>query len=615
MRVFAELNEKGDRIDVYFRYDKAIKDAVKSVPGAKFVPKDKGGPLWRLPLDLTSARRLREAAGKDLELGIGLLRWGKEEVKKERNLRELSTADDIPVDQLAIASKLPKLAEWFRPYQRADVKFLASTNALNLLEPRLGKTTETIGAIYEAGLETGPHLVVTPSRTSIEDVWQYEWERWTDVPVLRWSGDETQTSRTYARNAAVDSLENGSPFAWVTTPNMLRSGLPDDLDAIEWNSFTIDEFHKTGLAETKNKFPQAANKINAKRKYALSGTPMGGRPIKLWGALHFLEPQAYTSKWRWADQWLEVERKKVVVGYNRETGQPIIRQVSEIKGIQEGREEQFYIALAPHSVRRLRKEVLPELPEKQWVDVWCEMTPKQRKQYDTFAADAEIRIEEHYLSATSILAEYTRLKQFANSYCEVEQVGVTEEDEPILKLRATPESGKLPYLLDKLAEVGIDPEDPAGEAQAIVTSQFKETADMVFDRLTELGIKCAKITGDVNKKGERAKIIKAFKHAGDTKGLRVLVMTTTAGGVAITADNVESVHILDETWVPDDQEQVADRAVNTSTLHQVTAFVYRSKDTIEEDIKLVTDEKGLTNETVLDLVRQGYRAKCRKQAA
>jgi SNF2 family DNA or RNA helicase len=256
--------------------------------------------------------------------------------------------------------------------------------------------------------------------------------------------------------------------------------------------------------------------------------------------------------------------------------------------------------------------VLPELPEKQWHDVWCRMSKKQAEQYNRFAEDTEIRIEEHYLSATSILAEYTRLKQFAQSYCEVGEITENEDGSLKMKLRATRESGKIPYLMDKLAEVGIDPDDPEGDAQAIVTSEFKETADLVYDYLTERGIKCAKITGDVNKKGERARIVRAFKEVGEHQGLRVCVMTTTAGGVAITLDNVESVHILGETWNPDDQEQVTDRAVNTSTLHQVTVFTYRCRGTIEEDIHKATREKSFTNKTVLDLVRNGWRAKLKE---
>ena len=598
MRAFAELNDKGDRIHVHFRYDKATVAAVKAVPGARFVSANNGGPFWALPLSLTSARRLRENLGDNVQWGKAVLDWGREQRDKERNLRAISRLDDVPVEELLISEKLPELANWLRPYQRADIKFLATANALNLLEPRLGKTTETIGAIYECGIENGPHLVATPSTTSIEDVWQYEWERWTDMPVFKWSGEESAKQRREAL-AAINGTER---FVFVTTPNMVRRGLPEPLDGITWKSFTIDEFHKTGLSEPKNKFPIAANKVKVEgRKFALSGTPMGGRPIKLWGGLHFLEPQAYTSKWRWADEWLEVTSQKIMV-------KGILREIKDIGGIQHGREEQFYNALAAHAIRRTREEMLPELPPKLPVDVWCRMTKKQSEQYRRFAADTEIRIDEHYLTATSILAEYTRLKQFAQSYCEVDDVTIKENGEQLLKLRATTESGKLPSLMDRLAEVGIDPDEPAGDAQAIVTSEFKETADMLYDYLTERGIKCAKITGDVRKKGERAAIVRAFKKAGDHQGLRVVCMTTTAGGVAITLDNVESVHILGETWNPDDQTQVSDRAVNTSSLHQVTVFTYRMRDTIEEDIYRATREKEFTNATVLDLVRQGWRA-------
>src|SRR5438128_720621 len=71
-------------------------------------------------------------------------------------------------------------------------------------------------------------------------------------------------------------------------------------------------------------------------------------------------------------------------------------------------------------VRHLKSEVLPQLPPKQYVDVWCKMTPKQKKQYDSFAAEAEVRIDEYNLTATGVLAEYARLKFFATAYCDVE---------------------------------------------------------------------------------------------------------------------------------------------------------------------------------------------------
>lgn len=574
MKAFAELSEDGRAIEVHFPYDPNAIYAIKAVPGRKFVPKQDGGPKWRVPLDLTSARRLREEFGDNLTLGEALKAWGRDRVANERNLRSLSIADDWPLKDLEITSKLPELAQWFRPYQRADVKYLASTNALNCNEQGLGKTTEIIAAVFEAGLEDGPHLVVAP-KTSLETVWLMELRRWTDHKVFVYSGDVPKTAREKIYEDVAECMEKGEPFWFVTTADTIRRGNDPD---VEWNSFTIDEFHKTGLSEPKNKFPQNANRIKCKRRFAVSGTPMGGKPIKLWGGLHFLDPVEFSSKWRWAEQWLVIRDN----GFGK-----------EILGIQPGREDLFFQVHAQWLLRRLKSEVLPQLPPKQYVDVWCTMTPKQKRQYEDFARDAEIKINDEHLSATSILAEFTRLKQFANSMCTLEEGRVLP----------TTESGKLPYLLERLQEVGIDPDDPSGDAQAVIASQFKGMANMTADWLESLGIPCARITGDTKGK-DRLSIVESFQN-GD--GPRVVVMTTTAGGVSITLDKADTVHILDETWNPDDQEQLADRIHRASRIHQVTVYTYRSTGTLEESIFEMVIGKGLTNKQVLDLSRNLYK--------
>lgn len=600
MAAFAELNERGDRCNVHFPYDQVTKDRVKAIPGAKFVPRDKGGPFWQLPLDLIAMRQLRQVFGDDLQIGDALKIWGREAVKQEKKMHSLAVADDFPLEEMSIYHKLPKLAEWFRPYQRADVAFLAATSAMNLLEPRLGKTTETIGAIFESDLEEGYHLVVAPQK-SLDSVWRMEYERWTDLPVYTWSGETSTPDRGRILAAVWRHIDTDEPFVFATTADMIRRGLPDRLELeLDWNSFTIDEFHKTGLPEVKNVFPKKAANVKAVRKYALSGTPMGGKPIKLWGALHFLYPNKFTSKWRWAEQWLDV--------------QTTYQNHREIGGIKKGLEDEFYNHLAPFAVRRLRTEVLTELPPIQSADVWCKMSRTQRPQYDTFARDAEIRIDDYHLSATSILAEYTRLKQFSNARCEVEILGPPDEETGAVPMKVKPtfDSGKLPYLMERLAEVGIDPEDPTGTEQAIVASQFRETADMIYNYLTEKGIKCIRITGKVSKK-ESETAQRVFKAENDSEGYRVCVMVTTIG-VGLTLDNVQTVHVFDETWVPDDQDQLIDRAVNTTRNHQVTAFYYRSENSVEEYIGDVTFAKDKANKKVLDEQRNKMKAAARKAA-
>src|SRR4051812_44008954 len=111
-KVNAELDERGKRCVITFPYDGATKDKVKSVPGARFVSRDKGGPHWTLPLDLTSMRVLRSKIGNDLILGPRLKAWGQKEVRQERQLRSLSVADDFPLEELKLYRKLPKFAKW-----------------------------------------------------------------------------------------------------------------------------------------------------------------------------------------------------------------------------------------------------------------------------------------------------------------------------------------------------------------------------------------------------------------------------------------------------------------------------------------------------------------------
>jgi hypothetical protein len=87
-KAFVELNERGNRALVHFRYDPVIKDRVKAIGGARFIDKEKpGGPAWQLPLDLVAMRQLREVFGNELELGAGIREWGREVVAREQKLQ------------------------------------------------------------------------------------------------------------------------------------------------------------------------------------------------------------------------------------------------------------------------------------------------------------------------------------------------------------------------------------------------------------------------------------------------------------------------------------------------------------------------------------------------
>lgn len=626
----ARMSEKRDRIIVTFPWSGETLAKVKSIPGRKFVPPDKGGPFWTVPLDMISARKLRQLFQQEVQWDANLLAWGREERAKQEGLKDLAHAVDFPLKQLKVFEKLPDFAEWLRPYQRADVRFLSQANAINGNEQGLGKTAEIIAAVYEADLEFGAQLVSAPV-TSLEVVWLDELTKWQGITVL---ASEDLKEREKLIKRAADMHRGGEPFWLCINPGMVRyesikeydkfkgrevevavkAGHPE-LFEIEWASITIDEFHKMGLNNPRTLASRALYALKSApngRRWAMSGTPMGGRPLKLYGALRFLEPKEYSSKWRWAETWFNVTE-----GYQNH---------KVIEGLLEGKEDEFYAHHSRHMVRHLKSEVLPQLPPKQYVDVWCHMSTKQTKQYKAFAKESELRIDELNLTATGILAEYARLKFFSNAYCDAEGRNVTckhckgsgfERDSEDacekcggegftekIKLKPTYDSGKLVQLMAKLAECGIDPEDPTGEAVAVVGSQSVEMCEMIWRYLNEKGISAEILTGKTIKRGERSRMVRGFQ-AGE---FRVLVVSTLAGGVAITLDRADTVHVIDETWVPDDQEQLVDRVHRASRIHQVTAYYYRSRDTIEQYVKEVTDEKAFTNDNILDLRRNGFKA-------
>jgi SNF2 family DNA or RNA helicase len=80
-------------------------------------------------------------------------------------------------------------------------------------------------------------------------------------------------------------------------------------------------------------------------------------------------------------------------------------------------------------------------------------------------------------------------------------------------------------------------------------------------------------------------------------------MTTTTGGVSLNLEEAGSVHILDETWNPDDQEQLEDRGDRGSRTESLRVYYYRTKESIQQYIAEVTDGKSVTNKNVLDIRR------------
>jgi len=571
MKPRCELDQRGKRICVWFDYNPNQITEIKMIDGRKFVPTDKGGPYWTVPLDIHNARQLRSIFGDDLVLGERVRAWGRAVVEKERNLMSVAGADDAELVRLPVENEDIFNFISTRPYQRADVAQMAQTSAINANEPSLGKTIEVIASIWEAGLEDGPQLIIAPTST-LESVWQPEIESHDGAEVYIYQGGD----RYVVWLRAMETHEEGQPFYVITNPaTVLRDW--ETLAQIEWNTITVDEFHKSGLPNSKSKFFDSIKKLKCQRFWSLSGTPIGGKPRKLWTSLHMVNREEFSSEWNWIKRWLDVEN-----GYAGH---------KSVGGIRRGLEEAFYEAHRKYLIRRTKAEVRPELPEKQYVDVLCPMTPTQAAQYIQMATETEIRIEEEHLSASNVLALYTRLKQFANARCDIKPGGTG--------VIPTFDSGKLPQLLERLEERGIS-KDPEGSTQVIIGTQFAAFATTIVDYLTEKGIANVGLISGATKMADRLRM-GGPKGEFQSGSMRVLVLVTTAGGVGLNLDNAESVHVMDETWNPDDQTQLTDRGHRFTGL---TVYTYRAPNTIEQYIEDVGIDKSRINDLILDVHRK-----------
>lgn len=538
----------GKKIVLRFPYSARTVQTAKTVPGYRWSPKI---TAWTYPLEIKTARLLKEAFGPQLKVSDELRAWSRRAAREERRLLNLVNASD------ANPRNIPRqLSKFLRPYQRADVAFMGMRSCINANQAGLGKTTEVIAATIQSEV-TGPNLVIAPI-SSLEAVWALEIAKWCDAPVF------TGTSLRDRRNtlwAAFEAIERGESPWVVVNPDLIEHGWTA---GVEWGVVVIDEFHTMGLANPKSLFRQMVGPIQAQRKWALSGSPVAGKPLALWSVLNWIDPVTFSSRWRWAEQWLDKYQDDYGITFG---------------DIKAGREEEFYRYHAPWMIRRLKSEVAPELPPKTYRDVWVKMSPAQSRQYKQFCDNAEIKLSGERMIATSKLAEYQRLKLFSFGSTVIENgAHMPTENSP-----------KLDALIANINH-------HEGE-QILVFSQFRRVVDVVYKHLSSKGFSVDIITG---KTQDRAGAVKRFQ----TGKTRILVISTKAAGVSLTLDNADSVHILDQTWVPDDQEQAEDRAHRISRIHNVTVYYYRTRGTVEEYIHELNLEKVRISANVLDKHRQ-----------
>lgn len=584
------------RMWLSFPYRAYVVARVKDVYGARYEFNDK---LWSFPLDLEIAKDIAILArelGFQLVVEDDLRKWAKEEKERYSSVLKPDNLDaDVSGYLPHLRTARPELIEAMesKPWQIPGAAFIVGQKRVLLADkPGLGKTIQTLAAIAELDIR-GPILVVAP-RTAVNVTWPDEIRQWLGAEVIVRINSSVKPAE---RKKKLERVMNAPPNCrtWVLVgPNYLRirpdvddygnylrdengkkiirtvkEGLPELFD-IEWHAVIVDESHQSLAGATGNKKKQSAQRLglgalkiapNAPQ-IAISGTPFRGKTENIWGTLNWLDPQKYSSYWTW------IKRHYGVMKTTPQFGSGVL------KGDRILDERKFFKELEPIMVRRTKEEVQKDLPPKTYggthldvsdpkspVAVWLPMSPHQRAQYNSIVKDAVIRLSDVDINVNGVLAEMTRFKQLANACLANDAVP------------AMP-SNKAEWILDFLEE-----RQEAG-TKVIVASQFTGFLEMLSKQLTGAKIGHYLFTGKTSD-AERNRIREQFqKEEGDL----VVLLNTKSGGVSLTLDMADDVVVCDQTWIPDDQEQVEDRAHRVSRNHNVTVWNLASLGTIDEAV-------------------------------
>ncbi len=440
-----------------------------------------------------------------------------------------------------------------REYQRKGYKWLKTLAMYGLGgiladDMGLGKTIQTIAFILsESERQQAPSLVVAP--TSVVYNWQDEASKFAPglkVVVVSGNLKERQSLLEDAKKADLV----------VTSYALIRRDVELYVD-FNFKYYFLDEAQNIKNPNSLN--AKAVKTIQARGYFALSGTPIENSLTELWSIFDFVMPGYLLT------------HQKFVKKYER----PIVKNQDErtLKELQK--------QIAPFILRRMKNDVLQELPPKIESKVLAELTTEQKKIYLSYLHKAKEEVKSVLAndgferSQIKILALLTRLRQicchpatFLDNY--------------------QGDSGKLIFLREFLQDA-ID----SGH-RVLLFSQFVSMLEIIRRLLDDEQIEYFYLDG-ATKAEERGQMVRAFNRGqGDA-----FLISLKAGGTGLNLTGADMVIHYDPWWNPAVEEQATDRAYRIGQKNSVQAISLITRGTIEEKIYELQQKKKTMIEAVI----------------
>ena len=437
-----------------------------------------------------------------------------------------------------------------RSYQLEGLSWLcalcsAGFNGILADDMGLGKTIQALSLLLwarEQGNDVHA-LVVCPA--SLQLNWLAEAKKF--APGL------TSISLMGAAKERVEIIRaENRPNILITSYDQLRR----DVQAYQNVAFThmlLDEAQN--IKNAASQAARAVKTIQSEHRFAMTGTPIENRLSELWSIFDFLMP-GYLGTYKKFKERFEA---------------PVVREADEKA------RATLHMMVAPFILRRMKKDVLTDLPEKVESVMASEMTAEQRKIYTAYVSRLKKDSKSLLGSRDRIkmLAELTRLRQLC---CD-----------PRLCLEDyNGGSGKLMQLMEIVRDA------LEADHRILLFSQFTAMLDLIGEALDGEGIGYYMLTGDTDKE-ERMELVQQFNEGGAD----VFLISLKAGGTGLNLTGADVVIHYDPWWNVSAQNQATDRAYRIGQTKGVQVIRLIASDTVEEHILGIQERKKTLSDGVL----------------
>lgn len=441
-----------------------------------------------------------------------------------------------------------------RAYQIDGISWLERLRGMHLNgiladDMGLGKTLQAIIAVTQHKIDHPSALSIVVCPTSLVYNWKEEFNKFNpQLKILAVDGTPVQRKKLLTEVKKFDVV--------ITSYSLLQKDI-EIYKAIPFAYGILDEAQHIKNRGTRN--AKSAKMIQAKHRLILTGTPIENSLEELWSLFDFLMPGLLSSYDRFVEKY--------------------IRHPTQTKS---AKLELLRKKVSPFILRRMKKDVVADLPPVSEIVYHCSLSDVQRELYHSYAQSAKeelsklVKREGFDKVQIHVLATLTRLKQIC---CH-----------PAIFAKEKPENGdSAKYdMLMELLQTLIE-----GKHKTVIFSQYTRMLGIMRDDLSQMGVPFQYLDGSSK---NRMDIVKNFN---EDENMSVFLVSLKAGGTGLNLTGADTVIHYDMWWNPAVENQATDRVHRIGQKNSVSSYKLVTLNTIEEKIvEMQNRKKGIVKKVI-----------------